>query len=536
MNDKLILVITATDIETNSTHKAIKPICGEDKIIKVYEGDLTYYIGKFGNYNIAHVQSSMGSSSRSSSIMTISTALKLLESKVVIMIGIAFGVDKTKQKIGDVLVSESVIPYNVKRVGENNTIHRGIEAPSSKILLNRFINAKPTWEYIIDDSQNKASLIPTRLLSGEELIDNLEHRNELLQFFPDSQGGEMEGSGVYSACDGVADWIIIKGICDFADGEKGLNKGINQEIAINSALSFCNEIFNSQSAFSEFGISPINGNLSSEIEAKANLTHVLFDIYDISKERFYIKKPEDEIFLNKLDQYGIWIYGPPGCGKSSLIIRNLINFNLHFIQVCFASCVGQRIEEFFKEILYEITSKCEKVHSQKQPQNFIECTKSIFGLLKQYYYEKELIIFIDEIPISNDTYYEEFVDKMYSLIIQKNMIMGLEKVKFVLSSINNPNMNLKIYQQKVHQFLYFFGFQYWEDIYTRQLIELIENELKFSLDDDIKEELAIKSMGSPRFIKKYFRSIFTLNKRDNPTLKELIIETQRELNQITGIK
>ena len=222
-NGDLILVVTATDLETKVAHQKMMPISGYEKIIKVFEGDLTYYFGMLGNYNIAHVQSSKGSLSRDSSIMTVSTALKKIKSKIVLMVGIAFGVNNKEQNIGDVLISESIIPYNPKRVGKKTNIQRGIEAPCSKILLNRFKNIKTTWQYLISDGIT-AKLIPTRLLSGEELVDNLEHRNKLINENKESKGGEMEGAGVYAACDRKADWIVIKGICDFADGKKAKAK------------------------------------------------------------------------------------------------------------------------------------------------------------------------------------------------------------------------------------------------------------------------------------------------------------------------
>ena len=225
LNDELILLVTATDLETEFTHKNLKPITGYTNIIQVFEGNYTYYFGMFGLYKVAHVQCTMGSISRASSIMTVSTALTKLKSKIVVMVGIAFGVDDTSQKIGDVFISESIIPYNTKRVGSNKEISRGIEAQSSQILLDRFKNIKD-WDHITSQDK-KSEIIFTRLLSGEELVDNLEHRNNLIAKFSDSKGGEMEGAGVYSACGNKIDWILVKGICDFADGEKGKNKSGN---------------------------------------------------------------------------------------------------------------------------------------------------------------------------------------------------------------------------------------------------------------------------------------------------------------------
>ncbi len=528
-NGELILVVSATDIETTEIHKKIKPLNGFEQIVQIFAGELTYYFGMLGNYNIAHVQCSMGSLSRSSSTMTISAALQELKSKVVIMIGIAFGVDETKQKIGDVLVSESIVPYNIKRIGKDSSNQRGKETQSSKILLNRFYNLKTTWEYLLPNNQ-KAELIPTPMLSGEELIDNLKHRNKLVQEFPNSRGGEMEGAGLCAACDSKADWIIVKGICDFANGEKGVNKKENQTVAINAALDACLAIFNSNSAFSALNISPVNKLQPDSPPIETNINEVLFDIYDLAKEKFYIKRNVDTIFNQTLTQYGIWLYGPSGCGKSNLIIRNLQLENKTFIQVNLAASIGLDIETFFREILYEITANIKDTSFQIQPKSFSECTNALLNMLQSNFKGKELIIFIEEIPISTDNDYKDFCGKLFSLIILKNSKSGLDKIKFVLSSINNPLGHLQEIQQKVHQQLNFFGLSFWSEEEITSLVKIIENEFKIQMTDGLRNELIEISKGSPRFIKKFFRSVYTLKTKDAHTLQFLLKETQRELN------
>ena len=59
-------------------------------------------------------------------------------------------------------------------------------------------------------------------LSGEKLVDNLDFRDQLLNLEPEAIGGEMEGAGLYVACqDKKVDWILVKAVCDWADGQKG---------------------------------------------------------------------------------------------------------------------------------------------------------------------------------------------------------------------------------------------------------------------------------------------------------------------------
>ena len=528
LNSELILLVTATDLETEFTHDLLKPIEGYNNIIQVFEGNQTYYFGMFGLYKVAHVQCAMGSISRASSIMTVSTALSKLKSKVVIMVGIAFGVDETSQKIGDIFVAESIIPYNSKRVGKTKEVSRGIEAQSSQILLNRFKNIK-NWEHTTVQDK-KSEIIFTRLLSGEELVDNLEHRNNLITLFPDSKGGEMEGAGVYSACGNKIDWILVKGICDFADGEKGKNKKQNQEIAIAAALSLCSTLFNSKTAFKELKISPFEITPTETLFENKNINEVLFDFYDTTKEPYYINRGSDNSFNQVLNQYGIWVFGPSGCGKSNLIIRNILKTKKNFIQINLAPCIGQDVESFFKEILYEISSKVGGVHSQFQPTSFSECSRELISLLNKNYENKELIIFIEEIPINSEKDQKEFAEKIFSIIISKNFINGLSKIKFVLSSIESPVINIPIVQQKIHQQISFVSLEYWKEEDIVKLVEMILEEFKLNLNPDFKKELITSAKGSPRFIKKFFRSIYTLNKVDDKTLRIILKETERDLS------
>lgn len=528
LNEGLILLVTATDLETEITHNYLKPLDGYSKIIQVFEGNQTYYFGILGLYKVAHVQCAMGSISRASSIMTVATALSKLKSKIVLMIGIAFGVDKKNQNIGDVLIAESVVPYNSKRVGKNKEIPRGIETQSSQILVNRFKNVK-NWAHTTKQDHN-SKIIFTRLLSGEELVDNLEHRNYLETLYPDSKGGEMEGAGVYSACGSKIDCILVKGICDFADGEKRVNKRQNQEIAITAALELCLMLFNSETVFKELNVFPHTRKFINPTTENPNINAVLFDYYDETKEQYYIERESDYNFNQVLNQYGIWVFGPTGSGKSNLIIRNIIKTNKEFIQINLAPCIGQDVESFFKEILYEISSKVAGVHSQYQPTSFTECSKELISLLNKYFEHKELIIFIEEIPLNSDKEQKEFTEKLFSIIISKYFIDGLNKIKFVLSSIENPTKYIPLVQHKIHQQISFIQLEYWKDIEIIELIQLILDEFNFELQHDFKKELITSSKGSPRFIKKFFRSIYTLNKFDDKTLKVILKETARELS------
>jgi nucleoside phosphorylase len=98
-------------------------------------------------------------------------------------------------------------------------------------LLDRFEEGELKW----GGPEVKFGLV----LSGNKLVDNLEFREHLRTFELEAIGGEMEGGGVCSAAHRrKVDWIVVKAICDWADGEKRENKRQRQEKAARNAASF----------------------------------------------------------------------------------------------------------------------------------------------------------------------------------------------------------------------------------------------------------------------------------------------------------
>jgi nucleoside phosphorylase len=527
IDDNFILLMTATDLETEELHRHIRPLKKFSAIIKTPNDSQTYYLGKFGQYKIVHVQCGMGSLSRDASTLTASNAIRLFNPKFLLMVGIAFGIDETKQKIGDVLVSEAILPYNSKRVGKNQTIQRAAATSASLTILNRFKNLR-TWEYFVNET-DKSELICGHILSGEELIDNKEHRDELLKAYQNAKGGEMEGAGIVSACDGKLQWIIVKGICDFADGNKGQNKENNQRIAASAAISACLEVFSSKTAFDEFKIvisdeeSIVDNSITLE-----SINTVLFDVYDKTLELYYVQRESDSDFNNKITQFGIWLFGPSGCGKSNLIFRNLIFADKTFIPISLGSCVSQSIDDFFKEVLYELTAKTEGISNQNFANSYSESNKAIIALLAKHFPNKELIVFIEEIPIESEAQYKEFTEKMLSLLIAKTYSSQLLNVKFVLSSINNPTKHIQLFQQKVHQQIKFIELKYWDNQDIEKLVDVISKNLKIPITPDFKNALVKSAKGSPRFIKKCFRNLFAIGKFDQLAFTKALSETEKE--------
>jgi nucleoside phosphorylase len=187
----------------------------------------------------------MGSIGEGSVILATAQAQRLWQPRAVIMAGIAFGKDSAKQHVGDVLVASQVISYEQQRVGQRQQIvRRGSIPPSNTTLLNRFENA-PSWRFNRPDGAC-CELHVGPVLSGEKLIDDPAFKAALFQHFPQAIGGEMEGAGLCAATGRVGTaWILVKSICDWADGNK-LKQ--HQPLAAAAAASLVHHVLSQRTA------------------------------------------------------------------------------------------------------------------------------------------------------------------------------------------------------------------------------------------------------------------------------------------------
>lgn len=234
-NNADVLLVTVTEVETRTVLDIAKEKVGEPKAI--FEADQVYYkLGRIGSAQTYLVRSEMGSGGPDGSMMTVSEAIETLSPSAVIMVGIAFGVNREKQRIGDILVSKHIWGYELQRVGTGPDgslaiMPRGTRIPAASSLLSRFRHAALQWD--------QSGVYFGLLFSGEKVIDNVSFRDQLLEIEPEAIGGEMEGFGLYSAASRKSvDWILVKAICDWADGEKYHNKDRNQQLAARNAVEF----------------------------------------------------------------------------------------------------------------------------------------------------------------------------------------------------------------------------------------------------------------------------------------------------------
>jgi HAD superfamily phosphoserine phosphatase-like hydrolase len=249
-----ILLITANEIEKKALDRKMTPYT-PNVIIIVIGRKSEYHIGYFGNYLVAHVHcEEKGVYKPDAAMLTVDEAYQLFKPKCAIMIGIAYGVNNEMQKIGDILISGILRPYSSVRQstsleGDSVVEDRNSSFVPGRIILNQF-SRFPLY--------NKENRTHTgALLCGEEVIDNVKYRDKLVEiqnkYIKNHSklfivGGEMEGVGL--ACvfknQDNSTWIVIKAICDFADGEKNVYKECRQKLAAKNAVDFCFHVFKTE--------------------------------------------------------------------------------------------------------------------------------------------------------------------------------------------------------------------------------------------------------------------------------------------------
>jgi len=196
-------------------------------------------LGTIGGRRIVAMGTNMGSATPGGTATLALDAIKKLDPQWIIAVGVAFGMDPQKTPIGTILVSERVSCYEPQRVGRTKTIFRGDTVSVDPHLKQHLqtVSAAPFW--------TGAAVRFGELLSGEKLIDEPGFKGKLRRTYPEAIGGEMEAAGIYSAAmlERCA-WIVVKAVCDYADGNKAEDKGARQAQAATNAATFVRHCLN----------------------------------------------------------------------------------------------------------------------------------------------------------------------------------------------------------------------------------------------------------------------------------------------------
>ncbi len=228
--EPVIVLLTFNEHETRAVQEEFCPGRSPETVVD-QDGAVYYLLGECCGARIVHQVSGQGPGPAQ---QTTQKACAYWNPRAVIGVGIAFGVKEEKQRIGDVLVSSYLLPYDRRKERQGGPCFRGERPPASRRLLDRFRD----WSHTCEQGKLWPRIWIGGLLTGGALEDNREHRDQLLKQSgaDDIVGGEMEASGIYEAtADNRTDWIIVKGICDWGHGKDNPTQKEDQRLAAKNA-------------------------------------------------------------------------------------------------------------------------------------------------------------------------------------------------------------------------------------------------------------------------------------------------------------
>jgi hypothetical protein len=435
------------------------------------------------------------------------------------MVGICFGFDSEKQQIGDVIVSSAIKNYETRRMGLKEEIPRGGTYQIDKCLFNAFNNLKLSWENIGIDGKRK-NLTLGLYISGEQLVDNKKVRDAHLAETPEAKAGEMEGNGLVAACESARiPWVLVKAICDFADGEKGIDKERRQQIAAASSAHCCEAALGQMTAFESLGIYKANNKAGFVTKESPD---VLFELYRKEYEPYFLQRDIDQVVEQYLSSHSLWLYGVSGVGKSTSISHALLSKGRKVLLINMAGIpVNCTLEEIFEWIYNEIAYFVGE--SSLPPNSYQLCIKSIIRMLDDHFAGSPVYVLVEELPFTGEVF-KEFVCSFSSLVVSDKLTGKSADVHFVLSSIENPLQYLTEPLQKIKSMMRFLEFNLWSDQECYSLIDLIRKHLSVPGVKD-KADLIAKCGNLPRPIKAIFREVYQIGhttELDTQTINKLL--------------
>ncbi len=296
------LFIVHNEVEMSEMQKILTPLYGFGVILDYLEEECMqhFFIGKFFKYNVVLTKTSdMGGRNVNSVINVINRAIQVFRPRYIIMPGIAAGLDDDLN-IGDVIIADKMIGYESEKIAPAEIIGRYPEFRSPRLFnlfcsanvqtFNLFLQSEIQREMNknkLDESETAVDCIKNcpknkekefswnefienscfpkvytgNFISGEKLLDNATYRSYLKARFKETVALDMEGAGVASAStfNRVYDWLVIKGISDLGDGNKGNNKTLRQSYAMKNVILVLKKVFDNELSFPESTLKQVKG-------------------------------------------------------------------------------------------------------------------------------------------------------------------------------------------------------------------------------------------------------------------------------------
>ena len=225
--DDVVIILTVNKEEYRAACHYMKPI-GRENILSLIKYTPSMTLGTFGGCNAVLVRTDMGGNCQGN----IKKALEEFpNAKAIIAVGVAYGASRKKYGFGDVLVSSEINGFANARINEDGTVDARDpmlihQSKFQKDVIDAFTLDTDNWDSLKSTKEGRLAEVHTGpIASVPLLVDSVTARDSIVQRVSKMIGGEMEGCELLkiqhdfqnSREIGV---IVVKGISDFADGDK----------------------------------------------------------------------------------------------------------------------------------------------------------------------------------------------------------------------------------------------------------------------------------------------------------------------------
>lgn len=188
-----------------------------------------FMVGMFANKKTALIFTSEGSDC---SDYVYDALTDFPKAQFVISIGVGYAFDSTKQKLGDVLVSEQICDLKNLQLGPNKIVESGQRIDVVEELAEIFCEDL-SHEFEVSDIKRYANTHAGQFASFPAIIDSQDVRDEIHHSLPEAIGGDVEGGELlkFQSKGEIKGVALIKGVSNYADG----NRGIEWEFTATSA-------------------------------------------------------------------------------------------------------------------------------------------------------------------------------------------------------------------------------------------------------------------------------------------------------------
>lgn len=248
---------------------------------------------------------------------------------------------------------------------------------------------------------------------------------------------------------------------------------------------------------------------------------VLFNNYTKKNEPFYFERKQDLTFYQNLKISNIWIFGQSGSGKTALINRNLIQNKIEYLFCDLSPITVNSVHDVFEEIICSIEDRFDTIRCQKEKNDIKLIVKLLNGLTS-----KRIVIVIDELHIRENNLLKSIASSFINLVTHYNNSCTQEELKFVVSTIADPETIIKN-KPKASDYFQYICCNDW-DTEIEQLYDILNSALDLNVVGENKAFVVTESKKSPRILKNIFRKIIASKDITDSSIQQAVTLTLKE--------